>query len=190
MSGKNRNISKVGICPILQMGKVHLLYHNFLRFKLRHQKLSLTWGTQYNKGIVIDPGFDFIQNFREAGFFLNDIDYILITHAHNDHSADLEALTSLLHDYNRKEIRGDKYSYKKPKTIYQQMMRKYPTEDDKQIEKRVEEEYNRSPRRKMFEIILTQSTNRKTRFISKVAIHRNVRRPCNEPDGVGNSYNW
>jgi len=113
------------------------------------------------KGIAIDPGFDFIQNFREAGFALTDIDYIFITHAHNDHSADMEPLTSLLHDYNSKEIKGDMYSLKKPNTIYQQILRSNPYEDDKKIDAMVVREYNRSPRRKVFELFITPSTNRK-----------------------------
>jgi tetratricopeptide (TPR) repeat protein len=36
------------------------------------------------KGIVIDPGFNFIENFYQEGFKVADIDAILITHAHND----------------------------------------------------------------------------------------------------------
>jgi len=34
------------------------------------------------KGIVIDPGFNFIENFYQEGFKVADIDAILITHAH------------------------------------------------------------------------------------------------------------
>ena len=117
------------------------------------------------KGIVIDPGFDFIQNFRDAGFYLNDIDYIFISHAHNDHSADLESLTTLLHDYNEKEIKGNKYSYEKPNTIYQQMLRKHPDKRESEINALVKKEYERSPRRKRFNIVLTQSTNRKFSFL-------------------------
>ena len=117
------------------------------------------------KGIVIDPGFDFIKNFREAGHFLTDIDYVFITHAHNDHSADLESLITLLHMYNTKEIRGDKYALKNRNTIYQQMLREYPRKEGNEIEKLVEKEYERSPRRKRFTIALSQSTNKKFSFL-------------------------
>ncbi len=48
-------------------------------------------------GIVVDPGYDFIQNFHRAGGVLADIDHIILTHAHDDHTAELEALLMLLH---------------------------------------------------------------------------------------------
>jgi len=47
-------------------------------------------------GIAIDPGFDFIRNLFHMGFTLNDIDMILISHAHIDHIRDFEALVALL----------------------------------------------------------------------------------------------
>ncbi len=59
---------------------------------LRHQGI----------GIVIDPGIDFLEIFWEAGGRLCDIDYIVITHAHNDHTADLEAILTLLYEFNDK----------------------------------------------------------------------------------------
>ncbi len=52
------------------------------------------------EGIVIDPGYDFIDNFYRAGGHLCDIDHIVVTHAHDDHTAELEALLMLLHQYN------------------------------------------------------------------------------------------
>lgn len=51
-------------------------------------------------GIVIDPGFDFLKIFSEAGGRLCDIDHIVITHAHNDHTADLESIMMLLYEFN------------------------------------------------------------------------------------------
>ncbi|MHC1713600.1 MAG: MBL fold metallo-hydrolase [Solidesulfovibrio sp.] len=53
-----------------------------------------------NFGVVIDPGFDFIKNFANAGLRLQDIDAIVLTHAHNDHTAELESLLTLLYKYN------------------------------------------------------------------------------------------
>ena len=47
------------------------------------------------EGIVVDPGYDFIQNFHRAGGVLADIDHIIITHAHDDHTAELEAILML-----------------------------------------------------------------------------------------------
>jgi glyoxylase-like metal-dependent hydrolase (beta-lactamase superfamily II)/tetratricopeptide (TPR) repeat protein len=51
-------------------------------------------------GIVIDPGFDFLEIFAESGGRLCDIDRVVITHAHNDHTAELEAILTLLYEYN------------------------------------------------------------------------------------------
>ncbi|MBN2415241.1 MBL fold metallo-hydrolase [bacterium] len=49
------------------------------------------------KGIVIDPGFDFLENFYSEGFSLADIDVIIVTHDHMDHLDDLDTILSLLH---------------------------------------------------------------------------------------------
>lgn len=65
------------------------------------------------KGIVIDPGFNFIENFYQRGFKVADIDAVLISHSHNDHTADLESILTLVHKHNdtikknvRKEMKG------------------------------------------------------------------------------------
>ena len=55
-------------------------------------------------GCVVDPGYGFLQNFYALKHTLYDIDYIFVTHFHDDHYADLPALLSLLH--HRKPIRG------------------------------------------------------------------------------------
>lgn len=47
-------------------------------------------------GIAIDPGFDFIRNLFHMGFSLNDIDIVLISHAHIDHIRDFESIVTLL----------------------------------------------------------------------------------------------
>jgi len=59
-------------------------------------------GPEVNRGygLVIDPGYNFIHNFGLAGFCLDDIDGILITHAHNDHTNDFESLLTLLYERN------------------------------------------------------------------------------------------
>lgn len=56
-----------------------------------------------NTGIVIDPGFNFIENYLEAGFKLDDIDHIFLSHAHNDHTVELEGIFSLLFKRNKRE---------------------------------------------------------------------------------------
>jgi len=52
-------------------------------------------------GVVIDPGFNFIDNFQECGFKFSQIRKVFITHAHNDHDADLESILTLLYVYNK-----------------------------------------------------------------------------------------
>jgi len=54
------------------------------------------------KGIVIDPGFNFIENFSQEGFKIADIDAVLISHSHNDHTSDLESILTLVHQHNSK----------------------------------------------------------------------------------------
>ena len=59
------------------------------------------------EGIVIDPGYDFIENFHRAGGRLCDIDHIIVTHAHDDHTAELEALLMLFHRrWNDKKLQS------------------------------------------------------------------------------------
>jgi glyoxylase-like metal-dependent hydrolase (beta-lactamase superfamily II) len=54
------------------------------------------------EGIVIDPGYSFIENFYAAGGRMCDIHAIVVTHAHDDHTAELEPLLVLLHQYNNR----------------------------------------------------------------------------------------
>ncbi len=64
--------------------------------------------THHGEGIVIDPGFNFIENFCNAGFVLKDINKIIITHGHNDHTGDLESLLTLfykLNDFDNNEVK-------------------------------------------------------------------------------------
>jgi len=58
---------------------------------------------RHNKtGIVVDPGFDFLEIFAKSGGTLRDIDHIVITHAHNDHTAEFETLLTLLREFNHR----------------------------------------------------------------------------------------
>ncbi len=54
------------------------------------------------QGIVIDPGYDFVANFHASGCRIHDIHQVILTHAHGDHTADLESILTLLHEYNGK----------------------------------------------------------------------------------------
>jgi ribonuclease BN (tRNA processing enzyme)/tetratricopeptide (TPR) repeat protein len=55
------------------------------------------------KGIVIDPGFDFLRNFHDKGYHGREIDAVLVSHNHSDHNADLKSIDDLLYElYLRK----------------------------------------------------------------------------------------
>ena len=58
------------------------------------------------EGVVIDPGYDFLENFARAGGRIRDIDHIVVTHAHDDHTAELESLLMLLYRLGRDESRA------------------------------------------------------------------------------------
>lgn len=69
-------------------------------------------------GVVIDPGYDFISHFERAGGRLEDIDDIIITHAHNDHTAQLEDILTLLHKYNKIPVNNDSKTKLKKINLY------------------------------------------------------------------------
>lgn len=48
-----------------------------------------------NKGIVIDPGINFIQNMNDKEISVLDVDYVIITHDHIDHNNDLLAIMDI-----------------------------------------------------------------------------------------------
>ena len=49
-----------------------------------------------NKGIAIDPGFDYLDNIQKAGISLGSLNAIVVTHSHPDHTADFEPLLMML----------------------------------------------------------------------------------------------
>lgn len=52
------------------------------------------------KGIAIDPGYDFFAIMRDLGLGIADIDAIIITHDHDDHTESVEGILSMLAKYN------------------------------------------------------------------------------------------
>jgi ribonuclease BN (tRNA processing enzyme) len=54
------------------------------------------------KGIAIDPGFNFVENLYSEGFSIADIHYVIVTHDHIDHTADVDTILSL--HYRRSKI--------------------------------------------------------------------------------------
>lgn len=51
-------------------------------------------------GIVVDPGYNFLDNFFSQGFRIGDIDLVLVSHAHPDHADNLASILSLVHEMN------------------------------------------------------------------------------------------
>jgi Tfp pilus assembly protein PilF/ribonuclease BN (tRNA processing enzyme) len=49
-------------------------------------------------GIVIDPGFDFLRNFHDAGYHGREITAVVVSHNHPDHNSDLKALDDLRYE--------------------------------------------------------------------------------------------
>jgi ribonuclease BN (tRNA processing enzyme) len=62
--------------------------------------LTLKNAHKETKGIVIDPGYNFLDIFRDHRLGILDIDAIIITHDHDDHSEALEGILSLVAKYN------------------------------------------------------------------------------------------
>ena len=54
------------------------------------------------RGIVIDPGFDFLDNFHDAGYNGREIDAVLVSHNHPDHKYDLESIDDLRFELHRR----------------------------------------------------------------------------------------
>jgi len=65
-------------------------------------KLNIYSEDPHVENIVIDPGYNFIQNFRDEGFHVEDIDTIIITHSHLDHCAELLQIMDLLYQFNKR----------------------------------------------------------------------------------------
>lgn len=62
------------------------------------------------RGIAIDPGFDFVRSLERYGFGIGDVDAIVVTHNHIDHTNDLETIFTLKYELNEqlpKEERGE-----------------------------------------------------------------------------------
>lgn len=53
-----------------------------------------------NVGIAVDPGVGFLDLLHEYSYDIRDIDIVIVTHEHLDHSADLSKILSLNYDYN------------------------------------------------------------------------------------------
>lgn len=52
------------------------------------------------KGIIIDPGINFIENFHKSNLYAQDINYVIVTHNHIDHKCDLNQIIDLDYQLN------------------------------------------------------------------------------------------
>ncbi|HHY95717.1 MAG TPA: hypothetical protein GX513_12030 [Firmicutes bacterium] len=66
-------------------------------------------------GIVVDPGFMFVENFLRHGFGIRDVTAVLVSHDHSDHIDDFEKIVTLVHEANRH--RGARESSQQPLRI-------------------------------------------------------------------------
>ncbi len=53
-------------------------------------------------GIAIDPGYDFLENLLNEGFTVPDVDLVVITHAHPDHTENLTNFLTLLRERRKR----------------------------------------------------------------------------------------
>lgn len=77
-----------------------ILYNNTFGMRLRGGGFYFRWNTS---GVVVDPGLYFVANMHEHGLSINDIDAVIVTHDHIDHTGDMMILDDLEH-----QIKDDK----------------------------------------------------------------------------------
>jgi len=112
-----------------------------------------------NRGIVIDPGFNYIHNFKAAGYKFYEIDDVFISHAHNDHTADLESILTLVYKYNE-ELKGME-NYSNFNTIRAELARKHNKKIHSITRQEIEQEFKISPRQKKINLYMTSSVFKK-----------------------------
>lgn len=61
-------------------------------------------------GIAVDPGYHFVQNLHRNGLNILDIDAVVITHEHIDHSSDMRLLDDL-HYHASKNYRDEEFQW-------------------------------------------------------------------------------
>jgi tetratricopeptide (TPR) repeat protein/ribonuclease BN (tRNA processing enzyme) len=59
-----------------------------------------------DKGLVIDPGLDFVRNFRASGFHMREVDVVAVSHNHSDHNFDLAAIDDIFYEMNKRSSKG------------------------------------------------------------------------------------
>jgi metal-dependent hydrolase (beta-lactamase superfamily II) len=112
------------------------------------------------RGIVIDPGFNFIDNFKGAGHCFDEIDVVLISHAHNDHTSDLESILTLLNNCNKRRKGLDDFSSED--TVRADIAGSLGIDIRSVTEEDIEKEFiSGSSRRKTLDLYITKSVEKK-----------------------------
>jgi len=60
------------------------------------------WQGDRYVGIAVDPGYNYLENLFNEGFTIADIDIVVVTHAHPDHTENLTNLFTLLFERNKR----------------------------------------------------------------------------------------
>ncbi len=107
--GRSRIIGKSGTDDMLIVLRDWNSFSPILRQELRNQGgpgpderrgggYFLVWK---GHGIVIDPGVDFVTQLYRKGLSIADVDTVVVTHCHLDHTRDVESLVDLNYRYNQ-----------------------------------------------------------------------------------------
>ena len=62
-------------------------------------------------GIVIDPGFDFLRNFHDAGYHGREIHAVIVSHNHPDHNSDVKDIDDLRYELFKRLAKPDKSDF-------------------------------------------------------------------------------
>ena len=133
-------------------------------------------------GIVIDPGFNFIENFKGAGHVFDEIDAVFISHAHNDHTADLESILTLLYKYNE-EIK-DSDDLDNTHTIRHEIAKEQNIDYSDVTLVEINKRFLISKQRKIIDIYLTASTFKKSIGLFELFNKSDYKIHLLEPDGI------
>ncbi len=100
--------------PATTVDQTYRAVWSHIRREIRGGGYLLRW---QGHGIAIDPGFNFIENLYESGYSIADIDTVIITHDHLDHTADFEAIIDLIYQYNKRGTSKEIAVYLNPTTF-------------------------------------------------------------------------
>jgi ribonuclease BN (tRNA processing enzyme) len=89
----------LGRRPLLPEQEAEEVVWQQIRREIRGGGYFLRWK---NVGVAIDPGHNFIENLYQTNHYINEINVIVITHDHLDHTSDFEAIIDLLYQCNKR----------------------------------------------------------------------------------------